>query len=143
MAVPSTNSAAPIAIVSPFAEKPLPSPAVHEPLVRFYANYPPLAGALPHHNPRNGANLLALKVTCDDCGSVLPLDKIHGLINDYVHCTEVRYAGSCPECHRTVHNVLRMAGDELRFIRDGKWCVSIKRPWWHCLWPWPIDREWS
>jgi hypothetical protein len=41
-----------------------------------------------------------------------------------------------------VCNILRLSGDEMRFIHDGQWRVVTRRPWWHCLWPWPIDREW-
>ena len=114
-----------------------------DPIDRFYLEYPSLAGELPHHNLKNGASLLALKVSCDDCDCVLPLGALHGVINDYAHCTEVRYVAHCPQCQRTVHNVLRLAGDEMRFIKDGQWCVATRRPWWHCLWPWPVDREWS
>jgi hypothetical protein len=111
-------------------------------LARFYADYPSLAAELPHHNPRNGSRLVNLKVTCEDCRSPILLQELHGVINDYPNCTEVRYVGGCSHCDQVVHNVLRMAGDEMHFIQDGKWCVSTERPWWHCLWPWPVDREW-
>jgi hypothetical protein len=113
-----------------------------EPVSRFHAEHPSLAAELPHHNARNGATLHTLDVTCDDCGTPVPLGILHGVINDYAHCTEVRYAGTCPQCERTVQNVLRVSGNEMRFIKAGQWCVATRRPWWHCLWPWPIDREW-
>jgi hypothetical protein len=109
---------------------------------QFYSEYPAFSGQLPHHNACNGSNLLDLEVTCDDCDCLLPLEIVHGVINDYVHCTEVRYVGNCPRCERVMHNVLRVTGDEIRYIKDGAWCVSTRRPWWHCLWPWPVDREW-
>jgi hypothetical protein len=118
-----------------------PSPAV-DPVARFYAEYPSLAGELPHCNQRNGATLFTLEVTCDHCSAKIPLEMIHGVLNDYAHCIEVRYVGHCPQCRRHAHNVLRLSGEEMRFIQEGKWCVATRRPWWHCLWPWPIDREW-
>jgi hypothetical protein len=118
------------------------APVAIDPISRFDAEYPSLAAELPHHNARNGATLHALAVTCDDCATRVPLEALHGVINDYSHCTEVRYAGMCPRCERAVHNVLRLNGDEMRFIHDGQWRVATRRPWWHSLWPWPIEREW-
>ena len=142
MKIPSLSgeTQAPIATVLPVREA---AARDTDPLARFYSEHPPLAGEVPHHNPRNGAILHALKVTCDDCNSVLPLEALHGVINDYPYCTEIRYVGSCPECHRAAHNVLRLTGDEMRFMQDGKWCVATRRPWWHRLWPWPVSQEWS
>ena len=118
------------------------APVAAGPISRFDSEYPSLAGKLPHQNVRNGATLHGLEVTCDDCATRVPLEALYGIINDYAHCTEVRYAGACPQCERTVQNVLRLSGDEMRFIHDGQWCVATRRPWWHCLWPWPIEREW-
>jgi hypothetical protein len=112
-----------------------------EQLARFYGEYPSLAGAFPHRNPRNGALLSAMSVTCDCCKAVLPLEEVHGLINDHVNCTEIRYVTGCPQCRVVVHNVLRVNGPEMRFMREGEWNVATLRPWWHCLWPWPLDRD--
>ncbi len=111
---------------------------------RFYNEHPSLAGAFPHHNPRNQATLRNLSVSCEQCHAPLPLQTLHGVINDYVNCTEVRYLGVCPCCHEVVQNVLRVTIGQMTYLRDGEWCTSVTRPWWHCLWPWPIDtdREW-
>lgn len=118
------------------------APVAADPVTRFRSGYPSLAGTLPHQNARNGATLHALEVTCDGCATRVPLEVLHGVINDYAHCTEVRYAGICPRCEGTVHNVLRLSGEEMRFIHNGQWRVATRRPWWHCLWPWPVEREW-
>ena len=143
MTVPSPDSSAPFYTAPSLVNAHGEPTREQERIARFYSEYPSLLGELPHFNSRNGANLLALKVTCDACDCLLPLGTLHGVINDYAHCIEVRYAGNCPQCHRITHNVLRVSGDEMRFIKDGKWCVATRRPWWHRLWPWPVDREWS
>jgi len=111
---------------------------------RFYAEHPVLAGQFPHHNPRNQAILRSLDVSCEACHAPLPLQCLHGVINDYHNCTEIRYLGHCPCCEGVVQNVLRVTVEQMTFLRDGQWCTTVRRPWWHCLWPWPIDsdREW-
>ena len=111
---------------------------------RFYADQPALAGAFPHHNTRNQAILRRLEVSCENCHAPLPLEALHGVINDYMNCTEVRYLGQCVRCNAVAENVLRVTVGQMTYLRDGEWCTSVNRPWWHCLWPWPIDsdREW-
>jgi len=111
---------------------------------KFYAEHPALAGEFPHHNSRNHAILRSLDVSCETCEAPLPLQRLHGVINDYPNCTEVRYVGHCPCCDGIVQNVLRVTVEQMTFLRDGEWCTTVRRPWWHCLWPWPIDsdREW-
>ena len=112
-----------------------------DPLLRFHAEHPSLAEDLPHHNDRNGSTLHHVEVTCDKCDTLLPPSLLQGVINDYAYCTEVRYVGLCPQCQETIHNVLRLAGREMRFVKDGKWHVTTLRPWWQRFWPWPLDRE--
>lgn len=111
---------------------------------RFYSEYPSLAGQFPHHNPRNHAILRSLDVACEACQAPQSLQRLHGVINDYQNCTEVRYVGHCPCCDEVVQNVLRVTVEQMTYLRDGEWCTTVRRPWWHCLWPWPIDsdREW-
>jgi hypothetical protein len=111
---------------------------------RFFAEHQSLAGRFPHHNLRNQAILRSLNVSCESCEAPLPLQRLHGVINDYPNCTEVRYVGHCPCCDGVVQNVLRVTVGQMTYLRDGEWCTTVRRPWWHCLWPWPIDsdREW-
>jgi len=108
---------------------------------RFYDEHPPLARAFPHHNPRNQAILRSLDVSCEACAAPLPLQRLHGVINDYPNCTEVRYVGTCLGCDGVVENVLRVTVDQMTFLRAGEWCTIVRRPWWHAFWPWPIDRD--
>ena len=112
--------------------------------VRFYREHSSLAGEFPHDNPRNHAILRSLDVSCEACSAPLPLQCLHGVINDYQNCTEVRYLGQCPCCNGVAQNVLRVTFDQMTYLRKGEWCTAVRRPWWHCLWPWPIDsdREW-
>ena len=104
---------------------------------RFYHDHPPVAGQLPHKNEFTGRTLTEVKVSCDACDNEIPDALVHGVINDYHHCTEVRYVGECEGCARISHNVLRFTNESrLMFQRDGEWLITPPPAWHDRVWSW-------
>jgi hypothetical protein len=76
---------------------------------------------LPHKNVRTGVTLSVLNVFCDACDTLVAPSAVHGVINDYPNCTEVRFVTGCHCCNRLLHNVVRFTPEGILLMCGGRW----------------------
>jgi hypothetical protein len=107
----------PVVPVSPLSASTV--PLEWQQYLRFYEEHGALV--LPHKNVITGVSLAASNISCDVCDALIAPGAVHGVINDYTNCTEVRFVTGCHCCNRLLHNVVRFTPEGILLMCGGRW----------------------